>query len=125
MSSATEFGKMLRIMRVKQSEKITAMAKKLGYSTSFLSAVELGKKSVPPEMIKQLEEQYALNREQVNELMQQASETLRSVRINATEHNDEGKQTLFAFARVLPELDDEGMRRLRENINGIFEETKK
>ena len=124
MGQATDFGKALRRMRIDNDESITAMAEKIGYSTSFLSAVELGKKSVPPDMISELQRSYALNNEQVEELSKMASQELNSVRISAEEHTQEGKQTLFAFARALPELDDDDMRSLRENINGIFEKKK-
>ena len=119
MVTATQFGRALRLMRIKTEESISQMAERLEYSTSLLSAVELGKKSVPPEMINQLEKQYKLDADQVEKLVEKASKTLNTVRINTDTHSAEGKQTLFALARALPELDDDSMRRLREQIDGI------
>ena len=119
MVTATQFGRALRSMRIETEESISQMAERLEYSTSFLSAVELGKKSVPPEMVNRLEKKYKLDAERVEELVEMASKTLNTVRINTDEHSDEGKQTLFALARALPELDDDSMRRLREQIDGI------
>ena len=43
----TRFGEMLRVLRVKNHEVMGDLARMLGVSTSFLSAVECGKKNVP------------------------------------------------------------------------------
>lgn len=46
----TEFGKAVRMCRVSVETTLAEMAKDLGVSPAFLSAVETGRKKVPPEM---------------------------------------------------------------------------
>ena len=64
----TEIGKFLRILRVKNGETAKRMASILGVSTSYLSAVELGKRSFPNKWAKILSDTYSLSTEEKNKL---------------------------------------------------------
>ncbi len=56
----TSFGKILRKLRIDHSERLLDMAEKLDVSVSFLSSVEIGKKSVPVGMEEKIIKLYAL-----------------------------------------------------------------
>lgn len=43
----TEFGKLLRIIRINSGDTSKDMAKKLNLSPSYLSAIESGKRNIP------------------------------------------------------------------------------
>ena len=43
----TEFGKILRIIRINCGDSAKDMSEKLGISASYLSAIENGKRNVP------------------------------------------------------------------------------
>ncbi|WP_273788171.1 helix-turn-helix domain-containing protein [Bartonella grahamii] len=69
----TSFGKILRKLRVDHSERLLDMAKKLDISVSFLSAVEIGKKSVPVGLEEKVIELYGLDQE-VAEILRRESD---------------------------------------------------
>lgn len=64
----TTFGKFVAKLRIDHSETQLDMAKKLGVTASYLSAVELGKREVPPEWIHSLSSLYELTPSQKVEL---------------------------------------------------------
>ena len=64
----TEFGKFTRKLRVDSDELMKDMAKKLGVTTSYLSAVEVGKRKVPTSWGELINENYELTEEQSSEL---------------------------------------------------------
>lgn len=66
----TKFGEYMRILRVKNHEVMGDIAKLLGVTLPFLSAVENGKKNVPTEWINKIVEHYSLKDDEVSELLE-------------------------------------------------------
>lgn len=64
----TEFGKILRKIRIDNQELLKDMAKKLGVSSAYLSAVETGKRKVPSDWVPKVAALYTLDRESKDEL---------------------------------------------------------
>lgn len=64
----TNFGKFIRRLRIRNHEVLGDTAKLLGVSTSFLSAVENGKKDVPIEWVDIISKHYNLNKEEIEVL---------------------------------------------------------
>ncbi len=64
----TEAGVFLRKLRLERGEKLFDMAKRLEVSSSFLSAVENGRKKFPYKWIKRLKELYQLSVFEVSNL---------------------------------------------------------
>lgn len=60
----TELGKALRMMRVCRQEKTRQMADRLGYTCSYLSAIETGARPVPEGMVSALVAAYSLDEDQ-------------------------------------------------------------
>lgn len=54
----TQLGKFLRKLRIDRGELLRDMAAKLNLAMSFLSSVENGKKSMPPEWVSKIPELY-------------------------------------------------------------------
>lgn len=64
MSKATEFGKILRIIRLdNDNETIVEMANKLGISSSYLSCIERGKTNISTKLYDKIVEEYPLSDE--------------------------------------------------------------
>ena len=61
MSNITELGKELRKLRIDQDEKLRDMAIRIGKSASFISAIEIGKKSPPTDFENAIIAAYNLN----------------------------------------------------------------
>lgn len=64
----TELGKELRKMRAEHDETMSTMAKKIGKTASFLSAVEIGKKEPPTTLVEAIIRLYQLSGEAANQL---------------------------------------------------------
>lgn len=64
----TPFGKALRKLRLDLNISLKDMAEKLNVSSSFLSAVETGKKKIPQNFLKKIITSYKLPRKNVWEL---------------------------------------------------------
>jgi transcriptional regulator with XRE-family HTH domain len=64
----TDFGKFCRKLRIDKDELMKDMAKKLGVTVSYLSAIEKGKRSIPGDWAEQISEHYELTEQQVQEL---------------------------------------------------------
>lgn len=77
----TEFGKAIRKIRLDKGEILKDMAKRLGISSAFLSAVENGRKNVPEKWIDQIIEFYQLDEEGQKKLKQAYFETKDSAAI--------------------------------------------
>ena len=76
----TEFGKFLRIVRVKNEESARKMAEKLFISPSYLSSIENGSRRIPTDFIERLADVYKLSDEDNEKLR----ETLRREKLTET-----------------------------------------
>ena len=64
----TEFGRILRIIRINSGDSAKIMAEKLNMSASYLSTIENGKRNIPPEMETLLVKAYQLSDEDIDNL---------------------------------------------------------
>lgn len=74
----TEFGKAVRKARIDAGVTLVAMAEELRTTTSFLSAMEMGRKKIPTDWVKAIE-QYFYNRQvsvRLGELADVANKTV-------------------------------------------------
>jgi transcriptional regulator with XRE-family HTH domain len=95
----TEFGKLLRIIRINSGDSSKIMAKKLNLSPSYLSAIENGKRNVPSDMEKQLYGAYPLSdvdKEKIHKAMFNSVET---IKINLTDFAEKKQKLIFAITR--------------------------
>ncbi|MBR7083256.1 MAG: helix-turn-helix domain-containing protein [Clostridia bacterium] len=76
----TEFGKFLRIVRVKNEESARKMAEKLYISPSYLSSIENGSRRIPTDFIERIADVYKLSDEDNEKLR----ETLRREKLTET-----------------------------------------
>ena len=104
---ATTFGKELRKLRIDKDETIHGMAKKLGISISYLSAIEAGSRNIPNGMVNKIIEKYHLNNER-SEIMRQAeAESSKGIDIDLSTVTVEQRKLVFALSRKLNDISDE------------------
>ena len=104
---ATTFGKELRKLRIDKDENIHSMAKKLGISISYLSAIEAGSRNIPSGMVDKIIEKYHLNKER-SEIMRQAeAESAKEIDIDLSTVSVEQRKLVFALSRKLNDISDE------------------
>ena len=113
----TKFGEMLRVLRIQNHEVMGDLAKVLGVSTSFLSAVECGKKNVPESWISIIGKHYNLNRREKAELIEAAELSKTSMKINLADEDNYRRELALQFQRSFNDLDEETARHIIELLN--------
>lgn len=113
----TEFGKYVKKLRVDRDELLGDMSEKLGVTSSFLSAVELGKKDVPSHWFNLITSTYKLNTNQRDELEEAIELSKGSVKINLKDMKSDNKKLAIAFARKLNIFDEDDIDDIMEIIS--------
>lgn len=103
----TEFGKMLRKIRIDKNEILMDMARKLEVSASFLSSVENGKKSVPTDWCDKISDIYRLNKEDSLILKEKAEESAKVLKVDLTDASLIKRKVALTFAREFSDMSDE------------------
>ena len=123
----TELGKWLRIFRLNHGIRLYDMAKKIGCSSAFLSAIETGKKRAPINFFDTMKEQYNLSQEEINGLdsaiMQTRKEEIEnkeSIHLKIDNLEKWTNELSFMFARkvnhLTPEQREELVKILKEGV---------
>lgn len=99
MATVTEFGKMLRILRIQNNVMLKEMADALGVSSPYLSAIETGKKPINAMLLNKMVSFLKLSNEQTNQLIVYASKLEQDVIIKP--NNDYEAELAIMFARRL------------------------
>lgn len=110
----TNFGKMLRKIRIDRGELLYDMAKKLGVTSSYLSAVELGKRKVPDGWVENLIKEYNLPLSEQKKLYQYAYENKNNIKIDVEQCEEERKDLALAFASRFRSLNQEKRQAIME-----------
>lgn len=110
----TAFGKFCRKLRIDKGEVLKDMADKLNVKSSFLSAVELGKKSIPASWTEAIEKLYGLDSESVKALKEAVENSANAVKINLSGHNDSDRDLVLSFARRFDSLSSDEKDQLKQ-----------
>ena len=105
--SYTSFGEFMRILRVKNHEVMSDVAKILGVKVPFLSAVENGKKNVPSEWIDKIIDHYSLNEDERLKLEEAIEESKTQYKIIMNDSGINQRKAALQFARSFDGMDDE------------------
>jgi len=108
----TELGKELRKIRIDRNERLLEMAKALDKSTSFISAVEIGKKSPPSGFEDLVIRAYQLVGAAAQRLRTAADRSRKSFSIEP--QSDLGRDTAALFARRVDALSAEDFQSIQE-----------
>lgn len=95
----TEFGKLLRIIRINAGDTSKDMAKKLNLSPSYLSAIESGKRNIPLDIEKLLVSAYPLSQTDLEKLRRAMFTSGSAVKINLTDFAEKKQKLIFALAQ--------------------------
>ncbi|WP_135211886.1 XRE family transcriptional regulator [Vitreimonas flagellata] len=110
----TPFGQALRALRIERGLRLLDMAKTLGCSSAFLSAVETGRKSVPPAFFANIVNEYGLAVPEVESLRRALDRTKKEVKLD--EVSDENRELVAAFARKVDELPQDVIDELKKKV---------
>ena len=104
---ATEFGKMLRKIRIENDEVLTDMAKKLNISISYLSAIEAGEREIPDNMVDNLVDNYKLDFTVAHELNHLRISEAKKISIPLVLADTDKKELAFTLCRRINDMSEE------------------
>lgn len=97
----------MRILRIKHHEVMGDTAKILDVKSSFLSAVENGKKNVPAQWIDKIVAHYDLTSKEKDRLSEAIEESKSQFKVNAVRAGKVQRRAALQFARSFDDLDDD------------------
>ncbi|MCT1904132.1 helix-turn-helix domain-containing protein [Oceanobacillus sojae] len=103
----TSFGKFCRKLRIDNGELLKDMANKLGVTSSYLSAVENGKRNVPQSWVKKISSEYSLDLRQIKELKNATEESQFKSKLDLKDLNNNDKNLMTALARKINGMNDD------------------
>lgn len=113
----TPFGKAVRKIRIDRGISLKAMADTLGVSSSYVSAVENGRKPIAKSFFNEVVLFFNLNENERKELDRAKDLSSNSIVINVTSSNENARETLLAFARRFESLPDNELKKIQAIIN--------
>ena len=111
----TEFGKVMRIIRINTGDSLRDMAEKIGMSAAYLSSIENGKRNIPPNMEEILYSQYDLTEKDKSKIRNAIEKSISQVKINLTEMTDKKKKLIYTITKG--NIDDATLNQLCEIID--------
>lgn len=112
----TEFGRVLRKLRIDRNELSKDMAQRLGVTASYLSAVEHGKREIPSNWIMEIASMYDLNNDDILDLEEAAKKSALSIKIDLKGEDPNKIELANAFARRLTDFEQDDVDKMMEFI---------
>ncbi|MDI9460848.1 MAG: XRE family transcriptional regulator [Saccharofermentanales bacterium] len=116
---ATQYGKILRKIRIDQDELLKDMANKLEVSSAFLSSIENGRKAPPANFTARIKELYSLTSEIYYDLIRAEREYdfHQKQIIDLSTYDMEGREAIVSMARHFDSLDADQIEEIRKIIS--------
>lgn len=112
----TEFGKLIRKYRIDNNLILKDMADTLGLPSSYLSAMELGRKVVSNEFLEKLFAKYHFSQEEQRNFIEAAKLSVNSVKINIENVDSARRNMALSFARKFDSLDEETVKKILDYL---------
>lgn len=112
----TEFGKILRKLRIDRNETLKTMAEKLNITSSYLSAIERGKRAIPVSLPDRLTSIYRLDIREQNKLHKAYDESIDRVIIKLPPNNIYKRNLALVFAKEINNLSNKQVTQLLKMI---------
>lgn len=116
----SEYGELLKHLRINKHEMLKNMAGKLGLNSSYLSAIESGNRDIPPDLTDKICTEYGLDEGQRKELKEAELNTDRKlVQIDMKKINENrlAKEVVLNFAGKAESLTDEQLSEIKAILN--------
>lgn len=110
MNNTTEFGKFMRKIRIEKNLILKDVAELLGVSSAFLSAVEVGKKSIPTKWVDDLPRVLNLNDAEKTRLQKAINSSKHTITI--TEKDNVSVEMLALLARKCEGISKEDIKKI-------------
>lgn len=120
-SKPTVFGKEVRKVRLDRDMTLGSMASDLDYSPAYLSAIEIGKREIPDDLVQKLAERYGLS-DAEEDALYRAQMDVRgnvSVQLGSTEDSPERRELAVEFARDFAKLNTLNTEQLKNLLEAF------
>lgn len=118
----SNYGKILRKIRIDNGELLIDMAEKLKVSPALLSYVENGKREIPQDFTAKIITCYELGEETADDLKKAEMLSRKTFRFNLQPGISTNKrETALLFARTFNKIDDDILLKIRDLLEGIKE----
>lgn len=107
------FGKSVRKLRIDLEVSLKALAESLGKTSSYISAIETGKRPVTTDILEQIINRLKPNTEMEKELRKNAELSQTSVEVNLQGKNQTAREAALLFARNFDDLNNEDYENLK------------
>jgi transcriptional regulator with XRE-family HTH domain len=115
----SEYGKVLRKIRIDNGELLNDMAINLGVSPALLSYIENGKREIPQNLTEEVIDHYNLAGFVVEQLKNAETEIRKTIKVKlAPETSVEKRQTALLFARTFNNMNDDILAKIRALLEG-------
>ena len=115
----TEFGKFSRKLRIDHGELLKDMAKKLGVTSAYLSAVEVGHRKIPEKWLEIIQNLYNLTPDDVANMRAAYDRSINEIKIDLSEQSPSYKETAIMFASELKNFEEADLKDLLEKMKSI------
>ncbi|WP_323912278.1 helix-turn-helix domain-containing protein [Aeromonas caviae] len=110
----TPFGKTVRKMRIDLGITLKSMADSMGKTSSYLSAIETGKRAITDSILNEIIDVLAKNPSDAKELRDAAFESKDVLEFNLSGRSESARHAAIAFARSFEDLNDSDFVKLQE-----------
>ena len=107
----TEFGKLLRFYRLDNGLSLKDMADELRIPSSYLSAMEMGRKTVSQDFVSKLFLTYNFTEEEKSKIRAAAEMSASYVKLNLSNSSMEQRSAAYNFARKFENLEEETIKK--------------
>lgn len=117
----TKVGKWLRQVRLERDEHLKDMAQNIGVTSSYLSSVENGKRSLSNQLVEKICETYRLNETMRHEFRHLAMQARQKVELDVNNVSGEKQDIALAFARKFDSLNDNQIIQIKKILEGEYD----
>lgn len=118
MKTVTEFGRLLRKIRIDKSLLLKDMADSLDMTSAYLSAIELGKKNIPDNLVNKISTAFGLDASEKEKLIESVEKSQPSIKLDLTSSNAEQRELVMHFARKYEGLSRDKLEELKKILGG-------
>ena len=115
----TEFGKFSRKLRIDNGELLKDMAKKLGVTSAYLSAVEIGRRKIPEKWLEMIQYLYNITPNEIKLMYNAYEHSIDEIKIDLSNKSPTYKETAMMFARELNNFEEDDVKELLEKMRTI------
>ncbi len=112
----TEYGKVLRNIRMNRGELLKDMAINLGFTSSYLSAIENGKRNIPKGLTEKIISMYNLEGRMKIDIELAESKCNNSIKLDFDNTSAEQQDLAIAFAKKLNKLDKKAIKNIKNYL---------